>query len=329
MKKIVLTGGPCAGKSTALKFVKDHLEQNGYKVYIIYETATELIKSGADNKTNQRIFQPNQIILQTVKEDVIESIARKENPSTESVIIVCDRATIDVHAFCTEDEFEYVLGVTGYTERQESMNQAYDAFNDLALALGIEPKSISLGDAKLIIAFGSRGKGTAMAHYEVDTNVINLTKMKGAGCVSHEWFHAIDYNIGQKAGCPISFTRTYEDNPHLLPAPVREAIDALIYKPNYVNTKFYKDAKKIDEMHSKRDSYGYWASTVELFARAGDSFVKDELKAMGARNDYLCGKSQYTIDAEGTAINPTGEDAKRINDAFRKMIEYFKQRGWL
>lgn len=233
-------------------------------------------------------------------------------------------------------DFQKQFGLSGEfgmwlqdSERQESMNQAYDAFNDLALALGIEPKSISLGDAKLIIAFGSRGKGTAMAHYEADTNVINLTKMKGAGCVSHEWFHAIDYNIGQKAGCPISFTRTYEENPHLLPAPVKEAIDALIYKPNYVKTKFYKDAKKIDEMHSKRDSYGYWASTVELFARAGDSFVKDELKALGARNDYLCGKSQYTIDAEGTAINPTGEDAKRINDAFRKMIEYFKQKGWL
>lgn len=233
-------------------------------------------------------------------------------------------------------DFQRQFGLSGEfglwlqdSERQESMNQAYDAFNDLALALGIAPKSISLGDARLIIAFGSRGKGSAMAHYEANTNVINLTKMKGAGCVSHEWFHAVDYNIGQKAGCPISFTRTYDENPNLLPEPVRHAIDTLIYQSRFQKTNFYKDAQKIDELHSKRDSYGYWASTVELFARAGDSFVKDELKAMGARNDYLCGKSQLVIDKDGTAINPTGEEAVRINQAFREMIGYFKQQGWL
>lgn len=132
MKKIVLTGGPCAGKSTALKFVKDHLEQTGYKVYTIYETATELIKSGADNKTNQRIFQPHHVVLQIEKENIIESIARKENPSTESVIIVCDRATIDAHAFCTDNEFDYVLGTTGYTENQ--LLERYDAIFHLDTA---------------------------------------------------------------------------------------------------------------------------------------------------------------------------------------------------
>lgn len=31
VKKIVLTGGPCAGNSTALKFVKDHLEKRAGK----------------------------------------------------------------------------------------------------------------------------------------------------------------------------------------------------------------------------------------------------------------------------------------------------------
>lgn len=214
------------------------------------------------------------------------------------------------------------------SERLENMNSAFDAFNDLAIALGIDQKDISLGNS-LIIAFGSRGKGNAMAHYEADTNVINLTKMKGAGCVSHEWCHAFDYNVGQRAGCHISFTHAYETNPYTVPKPVREYIDALKMDTFGRKTQFLKDAEKIDKMHSKRDSYGYWASTVELFARAGDSFVKDELKSLGMRNDYLCGKSQHTVGSDGTAINPRGEEAKVINEKFKAMMKYCKEQGWL
>ena len=48
-------------------------------------------------------------------------------------------------------------------------------------------------DGSLGLAFGARGvggKNAALAHYEPDTKVINLTKYGGAGCVAHEWFHA-------------------------------------------------------------------------------------------------------------------------------------------
>ena len=32
-----------------------------------------------------------------------------------------------------------------------------------------------------------------MAHYEPARNVINLTRLKGAGSLAHEWGHALDY----------------------------------------------------------------------------------------------------------------------------------------
>ena len=41
--KIVITGGPCAGKSTAMTWIQDHFTKLGYKVLFIAETATELI----------------------------------------------------------------------------------------------------------------------------------------------------------------------------------------------------------------------------------------------------------------------------------------------
>jgi 2'-5' RNA ligase len=84
-------------------------------------------------------------------------------------------------------------------ERQTVMNHAYDSLLDLAETLGIPPKAISL-EGELGLGFGSRGHGLtgARAHYERDYGVINLTKMKGAGALAHEWFHSLDHYFGRK-----------------------------------------------------------------------------------------------------------------------------------
>lgn len=44
--KLVLTGGPCAGKTTAMSWIQSNFEKQGYKVMFIPETATELITGG-------------------------------------------------------------------------------------------------------------------------------------------------------------------------------------------------------------------------------------------------------------------------------------------
>ena len=43
--KFVITGGPCAGKTEAVKIVKKDLTDKGLKVIVVPETATELISS--------------------------------------------------------------------------------------------------------------------------------------------------------------------------------------------------------------------------------------------------------------------------------------------
>jgi len=86
-------------------------------------------------------------------------------------------------------------------ERQEVMNHAFDALMDLAEIVGVQPKAISL-NGELALAFGARGHGLqgARAHYEHDHAVINLTKMKGAGALAHEWWHALDHYLGRIDG---------------------------------------------------------------------------------------------------------------------------------
>ena len=105
------------------------------------------------------------------------------------------------NAHATDKEFleslQLVAGEFGkWVDEEEgviNMDYAYDAFLDLARILDIDVKDISLGN-NLSIAWGSRGRGnsTGVAHYEPDNQIINLTKLKGAGSLAHEWIHAFD-----------------------------------------------------------------------------------------------------------------------------------------
>ena len=84
-------------------------------------------------------------------------------------------------------------------ERQEVLNLAWDGMTALCETLGIESKQAGLSGT-LALAFGSRGRGgrrAAVAHYEMERKVINLTRIKGAGSLCHEWFHALDDYLGE------------------------------------------------------------------------------------------------------------------------------------
>lgn len=77
-------------------------------------------------------------------------------------------------------------------ERLDHVNKANAAFADLAQTLGLPDRAMSLG-GELSLAFGSRGKGGYLAHYEGGSKkIINITREKGAGAMCHEWFHALD-----------------------------------------------------------------------------------------------------------------------------------------
>lgn len=113
-------------------------------------------------------------------------------------------------------------------DRQASLNFGYDAFMDLADALEIEPEDISLG-GELSIAFGSRGSAGAVAHYEPLRQVINLTKMHGAGSLAHEWGHALDNILSKKvkgSGVDTWLTDTKSNFPSAMP----ELVDAMLYR---------------------------------------------------------------------------------------------------
>lgn len=85
-------------------------------------------------------------------------------------------------------------------ERQAFLNLFYDAMMDLSFLLQIPPEKMGLfkNDTSLAIAFGSRGVAYSNAHFEPLRNVINLTRMRGAGSFAHEYGHAIDYFLNNQ-----------------------------------------------------------------------------------------------------------------------------------
>jgi hypothetical protein len=109
----------------------------------------------------------------------------------------------DVDAEDFQKVFNSRAGVFGKWQSDKSgqiaFNHAFDGLHDLAEAIGMPPKAISL-NGDLALGFGADGKGgkdAGRAHYDPSKRLINLTKMSGAGSLAHEWFHALDHHLAK------------------------------------------------------------------------------------------------------------------------------------
>lgn len=67
INKIVLTGGPCAGKTTALNWINNYFSQRGYTVLTVPETATELISNGVSPWSCSSSFDFQMFLLKLQK----------------------------------------------------------------------------------------------------------------------------------------------------------------------------------------------------------------------------------------------------------------------
>lgn len=136
--KIVITGGPCAGKTTAMSWIQNAFTERGFTVLFVPETATELISGGIAPWTMQTNldFQVQQMSLQLYKEKIFEQSAQNILGS-DKVLIVCDRGAIDNKAYMTESELKKVLSKLSLNETE--LRDGYDAvFHLVTAAKGAE-----------------------------------------------------------------------------------------------------------------------------------------------------------------------------------------------
>ena len=134
---IVITGGPCAGKSTAMSWIQNHFQELGYQVLFVAETATELITGGVAPWTcrSRLDYQLCQAKLQLEKEKIYLEAAK--NMPAERVLIVCDRGMLDNKAYMSQTEFDFVAKSLGNNETE--LRDQYDAvFHLVTAAKGAE-----------------------------------------------------------------------------------------------------------------------------------------------------------------------------------------------
>ena len=132
VRKIVITGGPCAGKTTALSWIQNEFTKRGYRVLFISETATELISGGVAPWTcgSNVDYQEGQVHLQLEKEGVFERAARTMD--VDKILIICDRGVLDNKAYMNEQEWAQVLERLSLNEI--SLRDTYDAVFHLVTA---------------------------------------------------------------------------------------------------------------------------------------------------------------------------------------------------
>lgn len=131
--KIVLTGGPCAGKTTMMNRIVSEFSERGFKVIVCPEGATELIPNGIIPGQNGISMEDYQYIIlqkQLDKEALYQDIAQRM--SDEKVLILYDRGLMDGQCYVTPEFFTKVLDHFGLDG--SSVMGRYDAIIHLTSA---------------------------------------------------------------------------------------------------------------------------------------------------------------------------------------------------
>lgn len=186
------------------------------------------------------------------------------------------------------------------------------ALYDLHQTLGFSPKRISIR-GRLGVSFGARGRGKALAHFEVDTFTINLTRYSrpapvdertqrfrranliltdgGVGSFAHEYGHALDYFGGMYVDKGSTHSLSGDDsvdprfNEELLKrSSLRGLMERLMMKIIWKNKTEWSDYYKRLRSATGRK---YYRQRNEIFARAFEVYIQYKLKKNRAKNMFL------------------------------------------
>lgn len=193
------------------------------------------------------------------------------------------------------DRYQYLIGCTV-------------SLFDMASICQLSPSQIGLSN-KVSFAFGARGNGGALAHFEPWSMAINLTRYNeahagsetrflrsgGVGSLGHEWAHALDFYLGRYVdkSTELNFLshiissrmQRRGDYFEIKERPKTELTSAffelmlrIIYKPVKGQDGLFQYNDFYKPLHEKVKQEGsgmgeYWILKHELFARAFEVYL--------------------------------------------------------
>jgi predicted ATPase len=110
--KIVLTGGPCGGKTTSLARLSPYLRERGFEVITCPEAFSILISNGmsfdylAAVEGMERVVQDTVMDMQIGLEDGFERVLRARG---KPAVLLCDRGLMDGSAYMDPEAWERLL----------------------------------------------------------------------------------------------------------------------------------------------------------------------------------------------------------------------------
>lgn len=117
VKRVVLTGGPCAGKTTALARLSDWFGKLGWRVLCVPESATMLLQGGAGPPGSDPFeFQAELMRLQRRLEETFFDLACNVAVRNGSnVLVIHDRGIMDSAAYSTPEQWQATLDAKGWS----------------------------------------------------------------------------------------------------------------------------------------------------------------------------------------------------------------------
>ncbi|CAL7947764.1 unnamed protein product [Xylocopa violacea] len=215
--KVVLTGGPCGGKTTGQMRLCTFFENMGWKVFRVPETATVLLSGGIKfsdlnaeeakgsgsrpsiTKSSQRRYR-NRLdrgearwpeILEVdsgegfkFQENLLRTMIQIENTffqlgesCSRNCLIICDRGAMDASAFISKDKWELMMASNGWNNVELRDNRYNQIIHMVSAANGAE-EFYSTED------HACRSEGVELAR--------ELDYKAAAAWVGHPYFDVID-----------------------------------------------------------------------------------------------------------------------------------------
>lgn len=173
-----------------------------------------------------------------------------------------------------------------------SQSERYDVFRAFQFCLADMYAwigSYNLGVKNSIgVAFGARGSRGALAHFESKNNMINMSKMKGAGSLLHEYAHAIDYTVGIHLDqCAkyayLSGGRTLVQTDANVGGQFRAMLNKILI--------YARDTESYKKMSKAVNKIEYWGNSTEMFARLTEAYYAYYYNSK--KNYYLANPVSY------------------------------------
>jgi len=137
--RLVLTGGPCGGKTTAQNRLATFFESLGWRVFRVPETATILLNGGisfALLTEDQRLeFQENLLKTMFQIEDTYFSLAATQN---RNCLVICDRGAMDCSAYLPKQDWDKILEKNNLNEVDIRDNRYSQVIHLVTAARGAE-----------------------------------------------------------------------------------------------------------------------------------------------------------------------------------------------